>query len=63
MDLANMRIQAAKVLPPDARALLIRAARVDPTTPFGESRQRKQWLDDATRRVKTLYPEYFRKEK
>lgn len=49
--------EVAKLLPPAARELLVRASRT-PGTPF----QRQVAIDDAVQRVRLRWPEYFRPE-
>lgn len=52
----------SRLLPPDARRILIGAARVNMHIEPGQCPTRRALVDDAITRVKTLYPEYFKEQ-
>ena len=56
---ANM---VSRLLPPEGRDILIRAARVNLHIPPGMDKTRSALVNDAIRRVKNLYPDFFKKE-
>lgn len=50
----------SRLLPEDARAMLQRAARTD--IPRNDPLARQKAIEEAHRKVRTLYPEFFNKE-
>lgn len=50
----------AKVLPPDARDALQRAARIEPHLGPGESMNRTRALNQVTQRIRLKYPQFFK---
>jgi len=52
----------SRLLPDVARTMLREAANIDPHIPKGESDRRTRALDLTVARLKTMYPQHFKKE-
>ena len=52
----------SKLLPPEARRILIGAARVNMHIEPGLDPVRRALVDDAITRVKTMFPDHFKQE-